>query len=126
MFSKDLQRVISHFMKWSCQTAGKPATFITALVIVIVWLIIGLFWGISDTWLLIINTLATINASLMVFVIQHTQNRESRALQIKIDHLLLVIKEAEKALISIEEAEEEELDEIRRQLLQKRKNAQGE
>lgn len=100
--------------------AGKPVTFVVALGMVIVWLITGLFLGFSDTWMLIINTIATINASLMVFIIQNTQNRESKALHLKIDELLLSIKTAERELIAIEEKEEEELEEIRKRLDQRK------
>lgn len=81
---------------------------------------VGFARGFTDTWLLIINTVATVNASLMVFIIQNTQNREIKALHIKIDGIIDAIKEAESQLIAIEEAEEEELEEIRNQLIKKR------
>lgn len=84
------------------------------------WLLLGFFWGFTDLWLLIINTIATINASLMVFIIQNTQNRESRALHLKIDELIRATKEAENEMIAIEEKEEEELDEIRKKLLERK------
>ncbi|MCE5318570.1 MAG: low affinity iron permease family protein [Parachlamydia sp.] len=112
---------INAFLKRSCQMAGKPITFILALSIVIAWFIVGLFVGFSPTWLLIIDTIATVNASLMVFIIQNTQNRESKALHMKIDELLHSIKEAKNELIAIEEIEEEELEELRKQLKQRRK-----
>ena len=111
---------LNAFLKWSCQTAGKPQTFIVALSILITWFILGLFLGFSAEWMLLIDTLATINASLMVFIIQNTQNRESKALHLKLDALLLSAKEAEEVLIAIEEKEEEEIEEIRRVLRLKR------
>lgn len=101
--------------------AGKPIAFIIALSIVTAWFIAGLFIGFSPTWLLVIDTIATVNASLMVFIIQNTQNRESKALHLKIDELLLSIKEARNELIAIEEIEEEELEVLRKQLKQRRK-----
>jgi low affinity Fe/Cu permease len=75
--------------------------------------------GFTDTWLLIIDTVATINASLMVFIIQNTQNRENKALHIKVDGIIAAIKDTEKQLIAIEEEEEEELEKIRKHLIQK-------
>lgn len=111
-----MNRRFSQFLKWSCRIAGKPISFIIALLLLLVWAIIGMILGFSDTWLLVINTIATINATLMVFIIQNTQNRESKALHLKIDELLLSIKETEKTVIAIEEIEEEELDEIRQRL----------
>ncbi|WP_161792747.1 low affinity iron permease family protein [Parachlamydia acanthamoebae] len=96
--------------------AGKPLTFVVALTFVLVWVIVGLIWGFSNTWLLVIDTIATINASLMVFIIQNTQNRESKALHLKIDGLIKSIKEAENELIAVEKLGEEELDQIRKKI----------
>lgn len=95
--------------------AGKPITFVIALSAVLLWLFLGLYFGFSAEWLLIINTIATLNAALMVFIIQHTQNRESKALHLKIDELLLSIEEARSELMAIEEIEEEELEELRKE-----------
>ena len=83
--------------------------------------IVGFILGFSDTWLLIINTIATINASLMVIIIQNTQNRESKAMHLKLDELIISIKEAENALVAIEEIEEEELEALRKQVYKKGK-----
>lgn len=110
---------LSKFLTWSAKKAGNPITFIVALLIVAGWLMVGLFEGFSDTWLLILNTIATINAALMVFIIQNTQTRESKALHLKIDELIRVTKEAENELIAIEEREEEEMEEIKRKIFQK-------
>jgi low affinity Fe/Cu permease len=108
---------LSRFLYWSAKTSGKPLSFIVALGLVATWFIIGLIYGFTDFWILIINTIATINATLMVFIIQNTQNRESKALHIKLDELIRSAKEAENELIAIEELEEEELDELRKKLL---------
>lgn len=113
------------FLKWSAKMAGKPVSFVLALIFLAVWIFIGLFWGFSNEWILILNTIATINAALMVFIIQNTQSRESRALHLKIDELLLAIKEAQNALIAIEELEEEEIDEIRREFQQRRRSIEN-
>lgn len=100
--------------------AGKPISFIFAWIFLIVWAIIGFIWGFTNTWILVIDTIATINASLMVFIIQNTQNRESKALHIKIDGLIKSIKDAEDELIAIEHLEEDELEEIREKLFKKK------
>lgn len=112
------KRSLSKFLAWSTRAAGNPLTFMVALFLVVIWIIIGLIWGLSNTWLLILNTIATVNASLMVFIIQNTQNRESKALHLKIDELIRVTKEAENELIAIEELEEEELEKIKERIYQ--------
>lgn len=111
---------ITRFQTWSSKMAGNPMAFVTALGILTLWFLIGLFRGFSDTWLLIINTLATINASIMVFIIQSTQNRESKALHVKIDGIIDALEKAERQLIAIEELEEEEIEKFRKYLKEKR------
>lgn len=101
-------------MTWSAKMSGKPITFVFALAIVAFWIFLGVFFGLSDTWMLILNTVATVNAALMVFIIQNTQNRESKALHLKIDELIRATKEARNEFIALEEKEEEELEKIRK------------
>lgn len=110
---------LSKFLNWSAKMAGNPITFVVALLIVVVWSIIGLVVGFSNTWLLVLNTIATINAALMVFIIQNTQTRESKALHLKIDELIRTTKEAETELIAIEEKEEEEIEQIKKKIFQR-------
>lgn len=116
---------LTKFLTWSSRMAGRPSTFIFAFAFVIIWMLIGIIWGFSDTWMLIINTVATINASLMVFIIQNTQNRESKALHIKIDELIRASKEATNEMIAIEEKEEEELEELRKQIFRSKEKTEG-
>ncbi len=111
--------ILSKFLAWSAKKAGHPITFVLALLVVAAWLIAGIIFGFNNTWLLIINTIATLNATLMVFIIQNTQNRESKALHLKIDELIRATKEATNELIAIEELEEEELERIRKKISQK-------
>lgn len=113
---------ITKFLASSAKMTGKPLTFIFALVILFFWFIGGLIWGFTDFWLLLINTIATINASLMVLIIQNTQNRESKALHMKIDELIRATQEAENELIAIEGKEEEELEKIRSKLFSNKKH----
>lgn len=110
---------LKQFLTWSAKMAGNPMTFVIALLVVCMWLIVGLIWGMNTTWLLILDTVATLNAALMVFIIQNTQNRESKALHLKIDELIRATKEAENELIAIEEKEEEELEKIRQRIFEK-------
>lgn len=110
---------LSKFLTWSAKMAGNPITFAMALLVLSAWLMIGLVWGFSNTWLLIIDTIATVNAALMVFIIQNTQIRESKALHLKIDELIRVTKEAENELIAIEQMEEEEIEKIKKKIFQK-------
>lgn len=99
--------------------AGHPLTFVAALCVIAIWLILGLFLGFDTKWILILDTIATLNAALMVFIIQNTQNRENKALHLKIDELIRVTKEATEELIAIEEMEEEELEKIRTKIFKK-------
>lgn len=115
-----IRRILNRFLNWSCFMAGKPATFILAITLLFLWILGGIVWGFTTNWLLIIDTIATINASMMVFIILHTQNRESRALHLKIDELIRVTENAEFKMIAIEEKEEEELEEIRKELTRRR------
>lgn len=115
---------LSKFLTWSAKMAGNPITFVVALSIVAIWLITGFFIGFDTEWLLILNTIATLNAALMVFIIQNTQTRESKALHLKIDELIRVTKEAENELIAIEEMEEEEIEKIKKKIFQNDKNSQ--
>jgi low affinity Fe/Cu permease len=99
--------------KFGSRAMGKPLAFGLALAAVVVWLLSGPLFGFSDTWQLVINTGTTIITFLMVFLIQHTQNRDAEAIQVKLDELVRVSNGAHNALLDLEELEEHELDEIR-------------
>jgi low affinity Fe/Cu permease len=93
--------------------AGRPLAFCIAAATIITWAIVGPLFGFSDTWQLVINTATTIVTFLMVFLIQNTQNRDSEAIQLKLDELLRATESAHTALLDIEELSEEELDQIK-------------
>lgn len=109
--------LFTRFAKWiACQT-GKPVTFISAVIVIIVWAVSGPLFGFSDTWQLVINTGTTIITFLMVFLIQNTQNRDTEALQIKIDELIRAIKGAKNEVLDLEELDEKDLDKMRDEYL---------
>ena len=104
----------TRFAKWTARAAGRPATFIGASVLIVAWAASGPLFGFSDTWQLVVNTSTTIVTFLMVFLIQSTQNRDSEAVQVKLDEIIRAIGDAKNELLDLEELEEDELDEIRR------------
>jgi len=103
----------TRFAKWTARAAGQPAAFMLAVSIIIVWAMTGPIFGFNDTWQLVINTGTTIVTFLMVFLIQNTQNRDSEAIQVKLDELIRAVEGADNALLDLEELEERELDKIR-------------
>ena len=92
------------------QAAGRASAFMVAFGVVIVWAVTGPLFGYSDTWQLVINTGTTIVTFLMVFLIQNTQNRDTKALQVKLSELILALEAANNRMASIENASPEELD----------------
>lgn len=119
MFAKP--SFFSRFSGSVAELTGKPATFAIALTGVILWAVTGPFFGFSETWQLVVNTATTIITFLMVFVLQNSQNRDSRAVQAKLDELILT-GDAENRFMGIEHLDEEELKRLTR-LLRKRPRA---
>jgi len=104
---------------------GQPWAFVLSVTLLLVWAISGPFFGFSETWQLIINTATTIVTFLMVFLIQNTQNRDSRAFNLKLDELIRSTKKARNALIDLENMTDEELAEIQKQFERIGRRANG-
>jgi low affinity Fe/Cu permease len=104
------------FRKFASVTSnlvGSPWVFLLAISIVVIWALTGPYFHFSDTWQLVINTSTTVVTFLMVFLIQNTQNRDAKAIHIKLDELLRAIKGARTSLVDIQELSDEELDLLR-------------
>lgn len=98
---------------------GSVWALLTAILIVLVWLISGPLFNFSDTWLLIINTITTIVTFLMVFVIQNSQNREAKATQIKLNELIIAVDKAHNEIAGVEKKPDEALQDIEKEVLNK-------
>ena len=98
----------------TARAAGSSSAFIAICGITLVWMVTGPVFHWSDTWQLVINTVTNIVSMLMVFLIQNTQNRESSALQLKIDELLRAVRGAQNAFINLEDLSEEDLNRLKK------------
>ena len=103
----------SRLAKWTARATGHPSTFVIAMLLILGWLITGPAFGFSSTWQLVINTATTIVTFLMVFLIQNTQNRDSEAMQLKLDELIRATQGAHNAVLDLEELSQQELDRIK-------------
>ena len=109
--NESFRKFASHVSRW----AGSTWAFIIAILVVAVWAISGPFFDFSDTWQLTINTGTTIVTFLMVFLIQNTQYRDSKAINLKLDELIRVMKEARNNMVDLENATDEELESLEHQ-----------
>jgi len=102
--------------------AGSPAAFLLAVMVIVVWAATGPLFDFSDTWQLVINTGTTVATFLMVFLIQNTQNRDARAIHLKLDELVRAAKQARNTLVDAEDLTDEELEELQEEFRQFRES----
>ena len=116
------------FRKFACWTAdqcGAPGTFVAGVLVVVVWAFTGPIFHYSDTWQLVINTGTTIVTFLMVFLIQNTQNRDSKAMQLKLDELIRAIGHARNKLVDLENSDDETIDKLHEEFKTMREKLDG-
>jgi low affinity Fe/Cu permease len=121
-----MNEVFRKFAHLISTIVGSPWSFIVALTIIGVWALTGPLFGFSDTWQLIINTSTTIVTFLMVFVIQNTQNRDAKAIHLKLDELIRSIDEARNNLVDLEDESDEELSTLQAEFKQFRQQQKAE
>ena len=109
-------RLFHQFSSAVSQAAGKPVTFAIAVGLIALWAVTGPVFGFSETWQLVVNTATTIVTFLMVFVLQHTQNRDGEAVQAKLDDLILAVRKADNRLIGAEDLTGHELHKLRKMI----------
>ncbi|MVM38621.1 low affinity iron permease family protein [Spirosoma sp. HMF3257] len=114
MHTSRFTKFFEHFASKATQATGSSSAFLLALLTIIIWLITGPIFGYSDTWQLIINTSTTIITFLMVFLIQKSQNKDSLAMQIKLNELIAVNRKASNRLLNVEDLTEQELHALHR------------
>jgi low affinity Fe/Cu permease len=101
------------FANCAADKMGSPVAFLLGVVIILIWAFTGPMFHYSDTWQLVINTGTTIITFLMVFLIQATQNRDARAMHLKLDELIRAVSEARMGLVAVEESSDEVIDELK-------------
>ena len=111
------------FARKASDVVGSPWSFITSIILIIGWALSGPLFGFTDTWQLVINTATTIVTFLMVFLIQNTQNRDARAIHLKLDELLHAVKGARNRLINLQDLSEEELNRLEKEFRRVRSKA---
>ena len=122
-----MRELFRRFAGRTAESVGSPAAFVIGLTLIVLWALTGPLFGYSDSWQLVVNTATTIITFLMVFLIQATQNRDARAIHLKLDELIRGVKGARTAMVALENSTDEELaqfqeefDRLHRRLAQRR------
>ena len=112
-----MKDIFHQFAKSTAALVGSPWTFLSAVLVLAAWLITGPIFHYSDTWQLVINTGTSLVTFLVVFLIQNTQNRDSKAMHLKLDELLCAVKEARSALVDLENMPDEEVQRLEKEFI---------
>ena len=107
-----MRDLFRRFATRTSEWVGTPAAFVVGLTLIVLWAITGPFFRFSDTWQLVVNTATKIVTFLMVFLIQSTQNRDAKAIHLKLDELIRGVKGARTAMVALENSTDEELAEL--------------
>src|SRR5688572_13566430 len=105
--------LFDRFSRWVSQVTGHSVAFVTALTVIVIWALTGPVMGFSDAWQLVINTGTTIATFLMVFIMQNAQNRDTQAIQMKLDELIRAIDSARNDIIDLEDTPEEDIQRLK-------------
>jgi len=120
----NLNDIFRKISLWAANFLGSPWVFIVNVLLLLVWLGAGPLYHYSDTWQLLVNTLTTVFTYLAVFLIQNTQNRDAKAVHLKLDELITSMEGARNRLVNIEDLTDEELDSLQKQFLALQEKAQ--
>jgi low affinity Fe/Cu permease len=110
-----MRETFRHFANRTSDAAGSPWMFLAALLVIVLWGVTGPLFGFSDTWQLVINTGTTIVTFLMVFLVQNTQNRDAKAIHLKLDELLVASRNARTGLVNLEKLPDKDLEDLGKQ-----------
>ena len=113
------------FACWTADACGRPAAFLLAVIVIAAWAVTGPMFDFSDTWQLLINTGTTIATFLMVFLIQNTQNRDARAMHLKLDELIRAVSKARNELVDLEDQPDEHIAELKQEFGEMRKRLEN-
>jgi low affinity Fe/Cu permease len=120
-----MREMFRKFAQKSSNLVGSPAAFLLAVAVIVIWAITGPVFHFSDTWQLVINTGTTIITFLMVFLIQNTQNRDAKAIHLKLDELIRSVEEARNNLVDLEDMSDDELQKLQDEFQKFRKKHEG-
>ena len=118
-----MQKLFRQFARMAADAVGSPGAFLLAIVIMLGWAATGSYFHYSDTWQLVINTGTSITTFIVVFLIQNTQNRDAKVMQLKLDELIRAVKSARTELVQMEGLTDAELDELQREFQSRRDEA---
>jgi low affinity Fe/Cu permease len=116
-----MNELFRKFARTTSDLVGSPIAFIIATLAIVIWALAGPMFGFSDTWQLVINTATTVITFIIVFLIQNTQNRDAKAIHLKLDELMRGVKGARTGLVSLEELSDEELEQLHQEFQRLRK-----